>query len=207
MFITFEGCDGSGKTTTLKKLHQFLKTLPIDFILTREPGGANSDESAQIRQIILNNHSQITDMTEAILYSADRRLNLEKNIWPALKANKIVLCDRYIDSSFAYQAYGRQLGFEKIKILQDLITEKTYPDLTIFFDVLPNVAQKRVNERSKSQDRLEQTDEAFKKRVYEGYQEIIKMFPERFVVIDASLSKTEVFNKVKETVLHALKLD
>lgn len=205
MFITFEGCDGSGKTTTLKKLHKFLKTLPINFILTREPGGANSEESSQIRKIILNNHSQITDMTEAILYSADRRLNLEKNIWPALNDKKIVLCDRYIDSSFAYQGYGRQLGFEKIKMLQDLITEKTYPDLTIFFDVPPTVAQTRVNQR-KSKDRLEQTDEAFKKRVYDGYQAIIKKFPERFVVIDASLTKKAVFDKVKETILDALKL-
>ncbi len=205
MFITFEGPDGSGKTTVLKKINDFLTSLKIDFILTREPGGSNSKEAQQIRDIILNNHSQITDMTEAILYAADRRLNLEKNIWPALKAKKIVFCDRYVDSSFAYQGYGRQLGFAKIKTLQDLITDKTYPDLTIFFDLSPKQSEKRIDQRL-SKDRLEQTNLAFKNRVYQGYKEIIKMFPERFVVIDASRSKSDVFNDVKKIILKTLKL-
>lgn len=205
MFITFEGPDGSGKTTTLKKIEKFLNSLNIDFILTREPGGSNSKEAAQIRNIILNNHSQITDMTEAILYAADRRLNLEKNIWPALKANKVVFCDRYVDSSFAYQGYGRQLGFDKIKALQDLITNATYPDLTIFFDLPPADAEKRIHQRA-TRDRLETTDLAFKKRVYDGYQEIIKYFPHRFVIVDASASAKTVFTKVKQIIVKALEL-
>lgn len=205
MFITFEGVDGSGKTTALRQIYNFLVDLKVDCILTREPGGSNSKEAEQIRHIILNKNSHLTDMTEAILYAADRRINLETTIWPALRSNKIVLCDRYVDSSLAYQGFGRQLGYERIKILQDLITDNTYPDLTIFFDLPPEEGLKRVEKRAPV-DRLEKTDAEFKQRVYQGYKELIKIFPQRFVVIDALKPQEEVIKKIKNIILEKISL-
>lgn len=201
MFITFEGPDGSGKSTALSSLVEFLKGQNVDFILTREPGSETSKEAKKIREIILDPANDITPMTEAILYAADRRLHLEKLIWPALKQNKLVLCDRYLDSTLAYQGAGRKLGISNMLSLQEIITEKTFPDLTLFFDIKPEQSEARVTSRDEDKDRLELAGKEFHKRVYEGYQELVKMFPERIKVIDASLSKDEVFAQVKKIVL------
>lgn len=201
MFITFEGPDGSGKSTALSSLVEFLKGQNVDFILTREPGSETSKEAKKIREIILDPANDITPMTEAILYAADRRLHLEKLIWPALKQNKLVLCDRYLDSTLAYQGAGRKLGISNMLSLQEIITEKTFPDLTLFFDIKPEQSEARVTSRDEDKDRLELAGKEFHKRVYEGYQELVKMFPKRIKVIDASLSKDEVFEQVKKIVL------
>ena len=205
MFITFEGPDGSGKTTALKRLRKFLDQEKIDYVFTREPGGSDLPEADKIRQIILDPTHKIPRMAEAILYAADRRLNLEKNIWPALKAHKLVLCDRYLDSSIAYQGYARGIGVAKVVALQDVITEKTYPDLTIFFDIKPQAAALRMNQRLTGKDRLELEGAEFQEKVYLGYQEAMKVFPQRFKSIDASQSKTKVFEEVKKIVLAAIK--
>ena len=205
MFITFEGPDGSGKTTALEGLKKYLDSKSIEYIFTREPGAQNSKEAAQIRKIILDKDNDITPMTEAILYAADRRLHLENTIWPAIKANKILLCDRYLDSSLAYQGKARKLGIDNILALNDVITNKTYPDLTIFFDITPQEAAKRVDERA-PKDRLELEGDKFREDVYEGYQEVIAMFPKRFRLIDASKSKEEVLESVIKIINKALKI-
>lgn len=203
MFITFEGPDGSGKTTALSSLVDFLKQNNIEFILTREPGSATSNEAKKIREIILDPANDITPMTEAILYAADRRLHLEKLIWPALKQNKLVLCDRYLDSTLAYQGSGRQLGIKEMLSLQEIVTEKTFPDLTIFFDISPEESEKRVDARA-PKDRLELAGKEFHQRVYDGYKQVVAMFPERIKTIDATQSKEDVLEQVKKYVLEAI---
>ena len=197
MFITFEGPDGSGKTTALEKLVEFVKSKGVDFVLTREPGSSVSKENEQIRELIVSNKSQITPMVEAILFAADRRLHLEKLIWPALKENKLVLCDRYFDSTFAYQGSGRGLGIDKMIHLQENITENTYPDLTFYFDLPVEESIRRVDSRG-DKNRLDSEGKSFVERVHKGYHDVIKRWPERFVVIDATKSPEEVFNQVKD---------
>ena len=202
MFITFEGPDGSGKTTALNTLVDYLKSQGIEFILTREPGSELSKESRAIREILINPENNIPAMAEAILFSADRRIHLEQVIWPALKENKIVLCDRYVDSSLAYQGAGRQLGIEEIKTINEVATNKTYPNLTVFFDITPEQSAARIEKRGgQEHDRMELAGQDFHKRVYEGYQTVIKMFPNRFKVVDATMPREKVFETVKDIVL------
>lgn len=203
MFITFEGPDGSGKSTAISKLADYLTSEGIDFILTREPGSSHSKESEAIREIITNKDNNIPALTEALLFAADRRLHLDTVILPALKEGKIVLCDRYVDSSLAYQGAGRGLGIKNIKDINEVATEKKYPDLTIFFDIKPEDSEKRVDERA-PKDRMELAGKEFHKKVYEGYQEVIKMFPERIQVVDAVQTREKVFEDVKAIVLNKI---
>ena len=200
MFITFEGPDGSGKTTALNLLAEYLRSEGIEFLLTREPGSKHNEASKIIRKIIIDPKNNISDMAEALLFAADRRMHLDNIINPALKEDMIVLCDRYIDSSLAYQGYGRGLGIERVKKINDIATENRYPDLTIFFDISLSDAERRVNQRA-PKDRLELAGRDFHQKVYDGYQEVIKMFPKRIRVIDASKTKEEVFQQVKKIII------
>ena len=196
MFITFEGPDGSGKTTALDNLVKLLKEKNIDFILTREPGSKHiSKTNEAIRELIVGAGNDMTNMTEAILFAADRRLHLEKLIWPALKAKKMVLCDRYFDSTFAYQGKARGLGIDKMIDLNDNITDKTYPDLTIYFNLPPKESIKRVNSRGQK-NRLDKEGEKFVRNVHIGYHELIKHFKKRYRVVDATQSKEKVLEQV-----------
>ena len=204
MFITFEGPDGSGKTTALAGLVDFLKKEGISFVLTREPGTQEYKESAQIREILISKDNSIPDITEALLFAADRSMHIEKLIKPALDEGKIVLCDRYVDSSFAYQGFGREIGYENIKKINDVAIKGIYPDITIFFDISPIESEKRVDSRA-PKDRIEKASSEFKERVYKGYKFLIKEFPQRFKVIDATKSKEEVLNEVKNIILNAIK--
>lgn len=196
MFVTFEGPDGSGKTTALEKLIEWLNSENIHPIVTREPGSSISKENEKIRELIVDPNSELTDMVEAILFSADRRLHLEKLIWPSLKENKLVLCDRYFDSTFAYQGVGRGLGIDKMIKLQDVITEKTYPDFTFYFDLSVEESIARVDARGEK-NRLDAEGKTFVERVHKGYHEVIKKFPERFIIIDASKDQDEVFEQLR----------
>lgn len=194
MFITFEGPDGSGKSTIIKKVYEKLVSEGYDIVLTREPGGTPIAE--KIRNIILDNDNQELDArSEALLYAASRRQHLVEKIWPALKEGKIVLCDRFIDSSIAYQGGGRNIGVTNVLNVNLFATENTYPDLTIFFDVSPEVGLARVNQDKKRvADRLDNENENFHDKVYETFKEIVKNNPDRIVSIDASKSIDEVFN-------------
>ncbi|OAB48682.1 dTMP kinase [Mycoplasmopsis gallinarum] len=203
MFITFEGADGSGKTTIISKLSEKLKKeFPnLDLLLTREPGGKDLREAEKIREIILDSNNKFSPVVEAILYSASRRIHLEKVIWPALKNNKIVICDRYIDSFYAYQGFARDLGLDYVQNLTNLVINNTIPDLTFFFDISPTESQKRRENNRLIHDRLEQESIDFHQKVYDGYLTLAKQEPKRFIIIDA----TQSIEQVLEQTFNALK--
>ena len=193
-FITLEGCEGSGKSTQLKKLEEFLKESGVDFIFTREPGGTPIAE--QIRKIILDgNKTEMCDETEALLYASSRVQHIKEKILPAKSQGKIVICDRYIDSSFAYQAYARGLGMDFVKGVNVFAVENCMPDLTLFLDISPEDAFARKGGADKD-DRLEQSGIEFHKKVYQGYKALANDNPQRIVCIDAKLGAEDVFNNV-----------
>ena len=192
-FITFEGADGSGKTTQIEKIKEYLENNGKECILTREPGG--SDLGNKIREILLHYDGEVDDLCELLLYMADRAQHVKKIIIPALNEGKYVLCDRYIDSSVAYQGYARGLDIERIISLNNIATDNLNPDLTIVFDVETETAIKRVGD---IKDRLEKEGVEFHKKLRYGYLELAKRFPERIKTVNANLSIDEVFTQVKE---------
>lgn len=202
MFITFEGPDGSGKSTIIKKVYEKLINDGFDIVLTREPGGTPIAE--KIRDIILDNSNVALDArTEALLYAASRRQHLVEKIRPALKEGKIVLCDRFLDSSLAYQGGGRNLGVQNVLNINLFATENTYPDLTLFFDIDPELGLKRVSQDKKRvADRLDNENENFHEKVYSTFKEIVNTNSERIITIDASKSIEEVtecaYRNIKE---------
>lgn len=198
MFITFEGLDGSGKTTIVKEFAKKLKErFPHkEIIETREPGGKDLVEAEKIREIILDKSSDLSPIAEAMLYSTSRRIHLEKVIWPALADGKFVLCDRYIDSFYAYQGYARSLGYKFVKDLTNLIIDGAIPDITIFLDITPEDAKKRRDNSRLFNDRLENENLEFHHKVYQGYKHLIKEDPKRFVIIDALQSPSKICDEI-----------
>ncbi len=194
-FITFEGPEGSGKTSILKAVEETLRNKGVDVLTTREPGGIRISE--MIRNLILDvDNKEMDARTEALLYAAARRQHMVEKIWPALKAGKLVLCDRFIDSSLAYQGAGRKLGIDNIYSLNRFAIEDTMPDLTFFIDVPPSVGLDRVFDNAREMDRLDLESIQFHTKVYEGYQEIIKRHPERIRVINGNKPIEEVVKDV-----------
>ena len=194
MFITFEGPDGSGKSTVIKAVYERLINDGYSVILTREPGGTPIAE--KIRDIILDNSNTALDArTEALLYAASRRQHLVEKIWPAIKEGKIVLCDRFLDSSLAYQGEGRKLGIENILNVNLFATENTYPDLTLFFNISPEEGLKRVSkDKKRVTDRLDNENANFHQTVYNGFLKVNSMYKDRIQVIDATKSLNEVID-------------
>ncbi|NLV76928.1 MAG: dTMP kinase [Tissierellia bacterium] len=193
MFITLEGPDGSGKSTIMNLLKDYFHEKNIDIISTREPGGTEIGE--EIRQIILDNkHKNMLAETEALLYAASRGQHVHEKILPALELGKIVLCERFILSSLAYQGVGRGLGIEEVKMINDFAIKGIRPDLTLFFHVDPVVTLSRKT-NVKGGDRLEQEGYEFHREVYQGYMKLLKMYPENTQIIDATQSIKEVFNQ------------
>ncbi len=196
--ITFEGSDGAGKTSVLNEIaKRFQKQLGNQLLVTREPGGNKISE--QIRHTILDRQNTEMDVrTEALLYAAARRQHLIETILPALQSNKLVLCDRYVDSSVAYQGAGREIGMAAVAKMNEFATEGRLPFRTIYFDIPVEVGLQRIaKHRERSQiDRLDVETIAFHKRVHQGYVKIIQASPERFVVIDATQPLEKV---IKET--------
>ena len=194
-FISFEGPDGSGKSTVLKQVvAEIGPRLKTQYLVTREPGGSKIAE--KIRQLILDPvNEEMSAKTEALLYAASRSQHMFETVIPALKAGKIVFSDRFVDSSLAYQGAGRELSIAAVKQINDFATSKVEPDLTIFLDVKPQVGLNRIaKERAGQEDRLEQEKLNFHQKVYQGYQEVIKAHPERIKVVDAN----KPFNLVVE---------
>ncbi|MDJ1645601.1 dTMP kinase [Mycoplasma phocimorsus] len=195
MFVTLEGIDGSGKSTVgrllfKKILSEYPKLRPI---FTREPGGFSSPSAEKIREIILDGNTDMSDWTEAILYSAARRIHLDGTIWPALKSNRLIICDRYIDSFYVYQGFGRGLGYDRVKKLTDLTIENTIPDLTLYFNLSFELSRERKFKVDKKElNRMDYEKEEFYKRLIHGYNIVIKDNPERIQVIDASASLKDV---------------
>ena len=204
MFITFEGPDGSGKSTIIKKVYEKLINDGFDIVLTREPGGTPIAE--KIRDIILDNSNVALDArTEALLYAASRRQHLVEKIRPALKEGKIVLCDRFLDSSLAYQGGGRNLGVQNVLNINLFATENTYPDLTLFFDIDPELGLKRVSQDKKRvADRLDNENENFHEKVYSTFKEIVNSNSQRIITIDASKSIEEVTECAYKTIKEKL---
>ncbi len=183
LFITFEGGECSGKTTIIKEVCAVLQQHNIPYISTREPGGIEIAE--QIRSIILDiRNTAMTEETEALLYAASRMQHLKEKVLPALEQGMVVICDRYLDSSLAYQGYARGLGMDAILKINHFALYHL-PDLTLFIDVKPDVALQRLAQRNKS-DRLDLEDISFHKAVYDGYLEVEKLYPNRFVKIDGN---------------------
>ena len=201
-FITFEGPDGSGKTTVATEVCKRLSSLGYEVVHTREPGGIAISED--IRNIILDPKNTMMDSkTEALLYAASRRQHLVEKVFPAVKEGKIVICERFLDSSLAYQGYGRQLGFDEVLSINLFAIDNTFPDMTIYLDVDEEVGFSRLSDRE-FKDRLDQESVDFHHRVSEGYREVLRRFRDRISVIDASKSKEEVIeasmNKILELI-------
>ena len=178
IFISFEGNDGSGKSTAVRGVKEALENLGYDVLVSREPGGSKIAE--KIRTLILDNDNAGMDArTESLLYAASRREHVVKVIKPALEAKKIVLCDRYIDSSLAYQGHARKIGIEEVYEMNMYATEGLLPDLTVFVVANPEVGFMRIHKNARELDLLEQESLSFHKDVYDGYLKIIEKFPNR----------------------------
>lgn len=191
LFITFEGPDGCGKTTQMKLLAEYFKKKGKEVVLTREPGGKGLGE--KVRKILLNYDGEVSDRCESFLFLADRAQNIDIIVNPAVKEGKIVLCDRHIDSTVAYQGYGRGLNIDRINMLNNLATNGKKPDLTLVFDVDVETSMKRVG---KEKDRMESAGIDFHNRVRKGYLELAKQEPKRIKVLDATKSIEEIHKDV-----------
>lgn len=196
MFISFEGPDGSGKSTVSKIVKEKLEKDGISLILTREPGGSKIAE--QIRNVILDKENTALDArAEALLYAASRRQHLVETIIPALKEGKLVLCDRFVDSSLAYQGGGRNLGVDEVLNLNLFATQNVFPDYTLFFNISPEEGIKRLScDKQRVADRLDLESENFHDKVYDTFIELSKRFKDRYIIIDATKPINEV---VEET--------
>ncbi len=194
LFISIEGTDGAGKSTQIELLKKYFIEKGRDVIVTREPGGTPIGE--KIREIILdNNNSEMSHITEAMLYAASRAQHVNEKIKPALMQGKIIICDRFIDSSIAYQSAARGISREVIVDINKYAIDGIMPDITLYFDITPEEGIKR-KKNMHDLDRIEKEKEDFHKRVYEGYQLLVKMYPERIKRIDASKDIYDVHNQV-----------
>ncbi|MCJ7498357.1 MAG: dTMP kinase [candidate division Zixibacteria bacterium] len=197
ILITFEGIDYSGKTTQVKKLVGYLRRKDHKVILLREPGGEKVSES--IRQVLLSSKNiGMNPLTELLLYIASRAQLVSKIILPALKQGKIVICDRFYDSTLAYQGYGRGLDKKMIEYLNKISTLGIKPDLTILIDIPIEIFVKRMRKNNKKKDRIEKEKIDFYKKVRDGYLKIARREKKRFKVIDGSGEIDEVWKNVKE---------
>ena len=204
MFITLEGPEGSGKTTAVEAAVKRLQEMGYEIVRTREPGGTPIAE--QIRNVILDKGNTAMDArTEALLYAASRRQHLVEKVWPALKEGKIVICDRYLDSSLAYQGGARGLGVDNILNINLFATENTWPDLTLLFDIKPELGLARINANADREvNRLDLEKLDFHNKVRDTFLELAKKYPDRFVIIDASQSREEVAKATMEAILSRL---
>ena len=196
IFITFEGPEGAGKTTVIAEIYKRLEQEGKKAILTREPGGIRISE--KIRNIILDNeHQEMDGRTEALLYAAARRQHLVEKIIPAMEEGTIVLCDRFVDSSLAYQGYARGLGMDEVMSINAFAIDNTMPDVTVYFDITPEEGLQRISKNNeREQNRLDNETLQFHHKVYEGYKILLEKFPNRIIRTDASKPLSEVTENV-----------
>ncbi|MCL5069656.1 MAG: dTMP kinase [Actinobacteria bacterium] len=204
IFITFEGIDGSGKTTQIELLSSFLKQSGFDVVLTREPGG--TDIGDKIRKILLDSKNiQMSYRTETLLFLASRAELVSKVIQPSLNQGKIIICDRFFDSTIAYQGIARQLGAEKILDMSLWATENIVPDLTFLLSIDVLECENRIKNGKKKKDRIEKEEIDFKSKIQEGYMQLAGKNKKRFVIVDGCLNIESVFAVVKNNTLRVLK--
>jgi len=199
-FFTFKGPEGAGKTTIIKMVLADLIRDGYDAVYTREPGGISIAE--QIRRIILNpENTEMDGRTEALLYAAARRQHLVEKVIPALEDNKIVLCDRFIDSSLAYQGHARKLGMDEVLSINEFAINGLMPSLTIYFDLNPQIGLNRINKsKVREVNRLDMEKLDFHLKVREGYLNLVEKFKDRIHIINAEKSIKDVYNEVKKIV-------
>jgi dTMP kinase len=202
VFITFEGLDGCGKSTQMELLAAALRERGYVVLVTREPGGSALGEA--VRDLLLDpRYHGMSARSEALLYAAARAHLVEQVIRPALEDGQVVLCDRYLDSSVAYQGYGRGLGADDVITLNVWATGCLFPDLTLFLDLDDSI---RCTRLATVPDRLEAEDEEFHRRVGEGYRELLKLHPHRIRRVDAAGTEAEVQERVRAMVEEELEL-
>lgn len=195
-FITFEGGDGSGKTTVLSQLSTYFESRSIPHMFTREPGGIEISE--KIRDVILDTkHTKMDARTEALLYAAARRQHLVEKVGPALDEGIMVICDRFVDSSLAYQGYARGLGMDEVWSINQFAIETLMPDVTFYLDVNPEVGLSRIAaSQEREVNRLDMENIEFHHKVREGYHIIAAQYPERVIMINAEQSLIQVKNDI-----------
>jgi len=203
--ITLEGVEGSGKSTLIQYLKDFLERNGKRVIVTREPGGI--DISEQIRSVILDtNNTKMDGRTEALLYAAARRQHLVERIIPSLQEGKVVLCDRFIDSSLAYQGYARGLGIDEVLSINEFAIGSFMPNLTLYLDLDPQIGLTRIRQnKGREVNRLDLEKINFHEKVREGYEEVLNKFPERIVRVDANQEIDKVLSDAKEVLLNKVK--
>lgn len=210
MFITLEGIEGSGKTTQIDRLAEFLADNGMKCVTTRQPGGTVIGEN--IRSILLNpaNHT-LQPMTELLLYLADRAQHINEIIRPALAAGKTVICDRYFDATLVYQGYARGLSVQLLLELHQILFDNLKPDVTLLLDLSPHQGLERAwqqlnsGQRVGHESRFENEAVAFHKKVRTGYLELARLEPQRFRIIDAAQSPDQVFAEISKTLSSFLK--
>ncbi|MBU1145583.1 MAG: dTMP kinase [Firmicutes bacterium] len=192
IFISFEGTEGSGKTSVIKQVEKYFTAKGYHVLVTREPGGIRISE--MIRDILLDkSHIEMDPKTEALLFAASRRQHLVEKILPSLERGELILCDRYIDSSLIYQGVARNLGIEEVFTINKFAIDSNMPDRTIFVDVRPEVGLKRVFKTpNREVNRLDLEEVEFHKKIYQGYIDLMKRFPNRIKRIDGEKSIEEV---------------
>lgn len=207
LFITIEGPEGAGKTTIIGMLATKLMEQGIKVIVTREPGGIPIAE--QIREVILNKeNTEMDPRTEALLYAAARRQHLVEKVLPHLQDGSIVLCDRFIDSSLAYQGYARGLGMDEVYSINHFAIEGMMPDITLYFDIDPAVGLERIGQhKGREVNRLDLEELHFHEKVREGYHHLLERFNNRIVMVDASLPIEDVFQHALSNILNAINND
>lgn len=208
-FITFEGTEGSGKSTQVRMLSELLESKGIQCILTREPGG--TDFAERIRDILKDTslNKVLSLKTEALLFQAARAQHVFEKIRPALEKNKVVICDRFADSSTVYQGIARGLGKDKLEALNKFSTDNLQPDLTLLLDIEPGIGLSRAHIRencSIQKDRFEEQDLAFHIKIRESFLKLATDNPERFRVIDASQEVTTIHNRIVKILRDEYKL-
>lgn len=191
LFVTFEGPDGCGKSTISNLIYEELIKRGISAIKTREPGGTATGE--KIREVLLDKNNRISAETEALLYAASRAQHIDEKINPALDEGKVVICERFILSSLAYQGYGRGLKIEDVENINKFATKNIEPDLIFLFDIDPLITLKR--KMGEDADRLELAGDEFHKKVYLGYKDLGKIYNDKINLIDASRSIEEVYSQ------------
>lgn len=206
MLITFEGLDFSGKTTQIKLLTDKLRQHQYDVLVVREPGGTPISE--KIRDILLDKKNlEMTQIAELLLFSAARTQLVSQIIIPALQSGKIVICDRYDDSTTAYQGYGRGISLEAVKHINKLATLGTVPDITFFIDIPLSEVAHRLKESKASADRMESSGDTFYEKVRTGYFQIANNDPKRFLVIEGNRSIETVADEIWKIVSLKLKVN